>query len=1053
MPVPVDILIRVEDEIAKLRGIVDQTALLTAHAAEMAKHQEAASAHAHSFVETMKLGVGIGIGEHIVEKLREIPHLLREAVMEGIEFNEQLNEAADGAAAVLRQFKPAEFENFGTALGASRAAIESLQEKAMDTPAAFHSLLSAFKSTDALAVKANISMREYVDLLIVMSRGMKALNVPETEISGEIRALLSGRRVEYSQIGRMLGVTSQEVKEWKESGTLVEELRGRFSRLSEAAESDMQQFGTLKVKISDVFNAIRGAMSERILETFEEGLGEIYKVVRQPEFAERFRQIGDAVTRIVVTGSHVSGFLIEHAQLFIDLAKAIALATVAVVAFQLASTLTTQMVLAQVGTMILAYSRLRTAILLALFENPAAGYLAAFAALAAVTAYWSTKVVADVERQAETIKKLRQTITELREEVVAVSNAEEQHAVRMALIAEMHKANAAQQQAIVDKSQADYDFATVQLELVMRLIRQVDALTAADMGAAAAKKAKVAEMTQEREALAKNLDLIEKTIERDDERRAKEEVERGNAGYFQGRVNDKEDQLHEMEMRLRELQDNPEADFLDAGSKPKQEDAAATEAYNHRVKLITDYYKLQTQLQKDQNDLKEAEAKMAEQMLKNAKEGKDINEALVKAWSQEAEAKQKVAEADLAMKRAQLELDPLEQQAQINGAYDQQIEAQHALAAATQYRLKEAILSEEERNALLNQQEEIELKIAETEKARRQFNEKADLQAIDHQMMIVNGMQKRVELEDSLTPQAKQNQTVDLAKQENELLERRLQLLQQLIASDAVGSEDYDRHYKMILQDQEKYLQNQKQISKATFGGEITAGLRAWANSFGTVANQVSNIITNQLTTGIQGFANALAQALVTGKNLGEALGQLFEQMAIQFVASVIQMILIATVAIPILTALGILSGGSIPAQGAVMTSAALGMGASMAAQYRAQGGEIYGSGGPMDDNVIVMASPGEHMVNARAAQYYGHELFDRFNKLEMPRPGRGANFSPAALYGMKPGVPNVNVAASTPTVLVLDSAEQVKRWQKEHGEAFVVTTVHRNRGQLGLPA
>jgi tape measure domain-containing protein len=55
-------------------------------------------------------------------------------------------------------------------------------------------------------------------------------------------------------------------------------------------------------------------------------------------------------------------------------------------------------------------------------------------------------------------------------------------------------------------------------------------------------------------------------------------------------------------------------------------------------------------------------------------------------------------------------------------------------------------------------------------------------------------------------------------------------------------------------------------------------------------------------------------------------------------------------------------------------------------AQKKARGGPIFGAGTGTSDDIPIWASNGEHMITARAADYYGHDFFDRANRLELPR-------------------------------------------------------------------
>lgn len=51
-----------------------------------------------------------------------------------------------------------------------------------------------------------------------------------------------------------------------------------------------------------------------------------------------------------------------------------------------------------------------------------------------------------------------------------------------------------------------------------------------------------------------------------------------------------------------------------------------------------------------------------------------------------------------------------------------------------------------------------------------------------------------------------------------------------------------------------------------------------------------------------------------------------------------------------------------------------------------ASGGLVRGPGGPTDDKVLARVSPGEHVANASAVNYYGSDVFNALNEKKLPR-------------------------------------------------------------------
>lgn len=115
-------------------------------------------------------------------------------------------------------------------------------------------------------------------------------------------------------------------------------------------------------------------------------------------------------------------------------------------------------------------------------------------------------------------------------------------------------------------------------------------------------------------------------------------------------------------------------------------------------------------------------------------------------------------------------------------------------------------------------------------------------------------------------------------------------------------------------------------------------------DAWGTMQQQMSTGVVNLVTDSVSGLSGALTSVIMGTKSAGAAFAQFGISLLTNFISMILQAILWATVAIPILTALGILSGGATAAQGAAVTGMALGAGASMAGAIvggRALGGSV----------------------------------------------------------------------------------------------------------------
>lgn len=229
------------------------------------------------------------------------------------------------------------------------------------------------------------------------------------------------------------------------------------------------------------------------------------------------------------------------------------------------------------------------------------------------------------------------------------------------------------------------------------------------------------------------------------------------------------------------------------------------------------------------------------------------------------------------------------------------------------------------------------------------------------------------------------------------------------------------------------------------------------------MAVKMADGITGTVTSAMQGLGGAIANVIVGTQSAGRAFTQLGIQMLTGFIANVVQMILMATVAIPILTALGVLSGGSIPTAGLAATSVALAGASSLAGRY-ASGGPIRAGSGPRADDVMIHASRGEYVLNAAAVNYYGEAFIGALNQRMVSlrnladaiprgvaRPiSRGA-YADGGYVDQGAMGGNVNVLPAPVNVAVLNSRAALLQFMEQHGAAMAFDYAKKHKHELGV--
>ncbi|MES2692668.1 MAG: hypothetical protein V4773_04285, partial [Verrucomicrobiota bacterium] len=225
----------------------------------------------------------------------------------GVGFNEQLEQAELGIAAVLKQFDSAgKYKNFDDALKASAAAIELLKVKAKESPASFSDLVQAFQGTAGAMAAANIPLQKQVDLVVTMSQTLAGLGIRSEQILQETRALITGNINADAAAAKILGITSADISSAKQRGQLYEFLTGKVAAFGEAARRGAGSLATLRSNFGDVLEQRMARATERVNDALKGLFATLSRAVETPAFAALVDGIGNgaaaavgALTRIV----------------------------------------------------------------------------------------------------------------------------------------------------------------------------------------------------------------------------------------------------------------------------------------------------------------------------------------------------------------------------------------------------------------------------------------------------------------------------------------------------------------------------------------------------------------------------------------------------------------------------------------------------------------------------------------------------------------------------------------------------------------------------------
>lgn len=185
-----------------------------------------------------------------------------------------------------------------------------------------------------------------------------------------------------------------------------------------------------------------------------------------------------------------------------------------------------------------------------------------------------------------------------------------------------------------------------------------------------------------------------------------------------------------------------------------------------------------------------------------------------------------------------------------------------------------------------------------------------------------------------------------------------------------------------------------------------TAGpLDTFFQDIPSTADEINEALESVAAGGLATFTDALTDAIVNFRSLGDVGRAVLQNLTAALVKMAIQQIILRTIGstagnaataatgaqaataaaawapAAALASLATLGANAGPASAALAATNALAQGLALTgALGRAQGGPIFGPGGPTDDKVAVAASNGEYMIKAASVRKLGRTALDHMN-------------------------------------------------------------------------
>jgi hypothetical protein len=239
--------------------------------------------------------------------LRAAGNVLKDLTDKGVKFNQTLQDARLGVAAILRQFNPTAFKSLTEAMATSGAAIEELKKKAVESPASFRQLVQGFQGIAGAATSAGVSLRNQVDLVVLMSQALAGLGIRPEQLLQESRALITGNINEDAMAARILGIKKSDIELAKEQGRVYEFLREKLSAFAEAGAYASTTFTGAVSNLGDIVEQKLGEITIPIFEALREGALALTAAIKDSDLAGSFRgaaeRAGDLIRALTWLGS------------------------------------------------------------------------------------------------------------------------------------------------------------------------------------------------------------------------------------------------------------------------------------------------------------------------------------------------------------------------------------------------------------------------------------------------------------------------------------------------------------------------------------------------------------------------------------------------------------------------------------------------------------------------------------------------------------------------------------------------------------------------------
>lgn len=165
--------------------------------------------------------------------------------------------------------------DFADALKEAQKASELLRRESLKSVATFQELLTIFQTISATGYSAGLSTEQLVRLTVLVSNAVKAMGLDLNQAAQEARDLIQGTIDINSQLAKSLGITSEIVQEWREAGTLYENITTSLQGFANASLHMQNTLSGIISNLKDAFDVITEISSKPLFDALKKDLKSI----------------------------------------------------------------------------------------------------------------------------------------------------------------------------------------------------------------------------------------------------------------------------------------------------------------------------------------------------------------------------------------------------------------------------------------------------------------------------------------------------------------------------------------------------------------------------------------------------------------------------------------------------------------------------------------------------------------------------------------------------------------------------------------------------------